>query len=235
MSTTASRTRGARVAAALVVAVLATISLLASAGSAEAANYRYWGYYSWTKGSWAFSTKGPAQTNPADGSVEGWRFAVSAATGSPRVPRADGNFAEICAGTKAATGKKRVAVVIDPGLPADAPAGDKPPAPRGACALVDPAASGAQVLAAVANDRVEKGLVCAVDGYPSKGCGDQVSANPPAGADAKVALALPATKKAADSSKGGGSTPWAGIAIAAVLVAALGGGALWRARSGAHT
>lgn len=232
MSTTASPTRAARVAAALAVAVLATMSLLASAGSAEAANYRYWGYYSWTKGAWAFSTKGPAQTKPADGGVEGWRFAVSAATGSPRVPRADGNFAEICAGTKATAGKKRVAVVIDPGLPADAPAGDKPPAPRGACALVDPAASGAQVLAAVATDRVEKGLVCGIDGYPSKGCGDQVTANPPAGADAKVTLALPASKKAGSGQ--GSGTPWAGIAIAAVLVAALGGGAVWRARSGAR-
>jgi hypothetical protein len=221
----------------LLISVLAALFLSVLAGPAHAASYRYWGYYTWTDSTWAFATKGPDQTAPADGAVEGWRFAITAESGAPRVPRADGDFEAICAATDPAAGKKRVAVVIDGGLSDDAPEGSTPPEPRGACALVNEAASGAEVLAAVATARVEKGLVCSIDDYPAQGCGDPVDIVPPTTADAQVALALPtpeqtAEPKAASDSTDDDGTPWLPIAIGAVLVVALAGAATWKSRSG---
>ena len=217
------------------LSVLAALFLTVLSGPAEAASYRYWGYYTWTDGAWAFATKGPDQTAPADGAVEGWRFAITAESGAPRVPRADGDFGAICTSTDAAAGKKRVAVVIDGGTKADAPQSATPPNPRGACALVPESASGAEVLAAVATARVEKGLVCSIDAYPAQGCGDPVDIAPPATPDATVALALPkaketATTKASDDGKDDGGPPWLPIAIAAVAIGALGGLANRKAR-----
>lgn len=209
--------------------MLAALFLALLAGPAHAASYRYWGYYTWTDGAWAFATKGPDQTAPKDGDVEGWRFAITAESGSPRVPRADADFEAICEATDAVAGKKRVAVVIDGGHSDDAPEGATPPKPRGACALVDEAASGAVVLAAVATARIEGGLVCAIDSYPASGCGEPVDIEPPAGPDAQVALALPTpeqsatTKAAGDTNDDDSGTPWAPIAIAAVAVGAIGG------------
>ncbi|HSI93394.1 MAG TPA: hypothetical protein VK925_07820, partial [Jiangellaceae bacterium] len=38
--------------------------------------FRFWSYYQWDGDNWAFAPTGPADTRPADGDVEGWRFAV---------------------------------------------------------------------------------------------------------------------------------------------------------------
>jgi hypothetical protein len=223
----------------LLMSVLAALFLSLLAGPAQAASYRYWGYYTWTDGAWTFASTGPDQTKPADGAVEGWRFAVTTESGSPRVPRAAGDFEAICASTEAETGKKRVAVVVDAGLPDDAPEGATPTAPRGACALVDESASGAQVLAEVATARVENNLICAIDDYPAQGCGAEVDIEPPATPDAQVALDLPeaatetppATSAAASGEDEDGDTPWLPIALGAALVAAIAGAAVWKARS----
>ena len=226
----------------LLVSVLAALFLSLLSGPAEAASFRYWGYYTWTDGAWAFATKGPDQTAPADGAVEGWRFAITAESGEPRVPRADGDFDAICASTDPAAGQKRVAVVLDPGLEDDAPEGATPPEPRGACALVAESASGAEVLAAVATTRVEKGLICSIDAYPAQGCGEPVDVEPPATPDATVALALPEAEETAttaasneDSEDDDGGTPWLPIAIGAVLVAAVAGAAAYKSRSGTRS
>lgn len=225
-------------ATAVAVTVLATLFLFLQPGPAQAAAYRYWGYYTWTEGAWTFATTGPDETSPADGAVEGWRFAVTTESGSPRVPRATGDFDAICSASEPAAGKKRVAVVLDAGLPDDAPGGSQPPPARGACALVDESASGAQVLAAVATARIEGGLVCSIDGYPAQGCGQEVDAEPPASPDAPVSLALPEEASDDVATDGGGAedgdggTPWAGIALGGLLVAALGGAAAWKSRSG---
>jgi len=224
-----------------LVSLLAVLLLVTLAGPAQAAAYRYWAYYTWTDGAWTFATAGPDQTNPADGAVEGWRFAITTEAGSPRVPRADGDFDAICATTEAAAGKKRVAVVLDAGLAEESPDGSQPPAARGACALVDEAASGAQVLAAVSTARVEGGLVCSLDDYPSEGCGEEVETEPPADPDAEVPLTLPQDEseqsEQADATPAGddGGTPWSGIALGGLLVVALGGAAFWKSRSGART
>jgi hypothetical protein len=218
------------VLAALTVAAALMVALVAPAGSASAATYRYWGYYQLQNGAWAFATKGPDQTTPADGAVEGWRFAIGT-EGSTRLPRVTTTFDEVCGPTKAVSGKKRVAVVIDYGRPADTEDGSAPPAPVARCGSVDTAATGAEVLAAVATVRAQGGLVCGIDGEPATGCGGEVkdvsaAAKAP---DTPVTLARSATATqaaaaaaAADRSSSGPS-PWtyAGIALVVLIAAAL--------------
>jgi hypothetical protein len=235
------------------VAGLAAAAGPAAAGtstSTASPAYQFWGYYQLTDAAWAFAQTGPDGTAPEDGSVEGWRFAI-ADVSSPRLPRATVPFDDVCADTDASDGQKRVAVVLDYGRPADATDGAQPPAARAACAVVPQAASGADVLSAVAETRVEGGLVCGLDGYPAAGCGDAVTEVPPQAAapDEPVELAgLPASGPtqgrpgtdagaaagAEDASRddgqddGAGAVPW--VAVAVVLVAVIAVAALRRRR-----
>ncbi|WP_410788003.1 SCO2322 family protein [Kribbella sp. C-35] len=215
----------------LVLSLLAGLLLAGTVATTAQAEdgYRFWGYYQWTNGAWAFSQKGADAFVPADGGVEGWRFALGGA--KPRVPRAAGDFEQICGKTPAETGKKRVAVVVDPGTPEDAVAGDTPSAAKGTCVVTDPASNGAKILAAVAPVRIEKGLTCGVAGYPSKGCGDQVknikvpATETPVTLEVGAAVGSTATPPASTpASSDDSSTPWAGIIIAAVVVVLLAGG-----------
>jgi hypothetical protein len=223
-----------RTARRLVLGLLAGFLLAGTVATTAQAEdgYRFWGYYQWSGGQWAFSQKGSDVVVPADGSVEGWRYAVGGA--KPRVPRAAGDFQAICGPTPAETGKKRVALVIDPGTPADAVSGETPGPATGTCVMTDVKATGAKILAAVAPVRIEKGLTCGIDGYPAKGCGDPVkNINVPATDDpvqlqikpAVGATAAPASSTSS-SSTDDGSTPWTGIIIAAVVVVLLAGGGL---------
>ncbi|WUH93743.1 SCO2322 family protein [Streptomyces sp. NBC_00433] len=163
-------------------AAAAVLLLLALAAPAHAAGYRYWSYWLRSGTSWTYAQTGPAMHIPADGSVEGWRFAVSQdAAAQAAQPRGGADFARICAGHPAAPGRKRVALLIDPGTPADAPdTATPPPAPRTACAQIPRNASSADALAAVAKPLRynSAGIVCAITGYPATGCGDEVSATP---------------------------------------------------------
>ncbi|MDQ6716573.1 MAG: SCO2322 family protein, partial [Actinomycetota bacterium] len=117
-----------------VIAVLALLgallALLLPAQAAHAANYQYWGYYQVTNGAWTFSQVGPDKSAPADGSIEGWRFAVDDGSGTnPRTPRALPTFAAVCDTTAAQSGQKRVAVVVDYGRAADGDGTTTPPQP----------------------------------------------------------------------------------------------------------
>lgn len=168
----ARRTPVRVVLALLLAAAFAALTI----APAQAVSYRYWGFYQLTDGKWAFAQKGSDQVTPADGSVEGWRFAVGDASAS-RLPRAVADFGQICAQTPAQQGKKRVGLVIDYGRAADNadPAkGAGAPAPKAVCAVVAADANSTEVLMAAADLRTEKGLVCAVDGYPAAGCGAEV-------------------------------------------------------------
>ncbi|HEY8788885.1 MAG TPA: SCO2322 family protein [Actinopolymorphaceae bacterium] len=237
----------------LIAALVALVTVpLVGVSPAQAASYRYWGYYHGTgKGSWAFASTGPAAVKPADGAVEGWRFAISGDADS-RYPRVTSTFAAVCAGTTAVAGKKRVAVYIDSGIAVDAPTGSTPPAPAAACALVPTAATGAQVLAAVEKVRASKGLVCGIGGYPSTGCGGEVKKPPAvpspepkvafAGADptptttpsatpdvtTPTASAAASTNAATGTQSGSHTYVFVLVAVAAALV--LGGGGLFVAR-----
>jgi hypothetical protein len=160
---------------------------------AQAAAYRYWGFYQLTDGAWAFAQKGPDQTVPAEGSVEGWRFAVGDEQ-STRLPRAVLTFAELCGATPVAAGQKRVGLVVDYGRPADSGDAATPPQPVALCASVPTEATSTDVLATAGTLRTEKGLVCAIAGYPATDCGGEVKEVSPEAkaADTPVTIAAPA-------------------------------------------
>jgi hypothetical protein len=217
--------RSSLTALTLVAGVL--VALVVPAGSASAAAYRYWGYYQ-LSGTWQFAPKGPDQTKPADGSVEGWRFAV-AGESDTRAPRVTTTFDAVCGDTKADPAKKRVAVVIDYGRPADQEDGSTPPAPVAKCASVPTAASGSEVLAAVATVRADKGLVCALDGRPATGCGSPVKDVSAAAAapDTPTTLAPKASQASAQSkvtADDGSSSglKYAGIGVVVIALLGLG-------------
>ncbi|MEW1611586.1 MULTISPECIES: SCO2322 family protein [unclassified Streptomyces] len=170
---------------ALLAALLAVPAVLLGAGGAEAAGYRYWSFWEGSGKNWTYATQGPSLLRPDDGTVLGFRFSVSEDSADADQPRRAPDFGAVCAGTPAKDGAKRVALVIDPGTAADAPDGEKPPAPRTACAQVAPDASSAEALAAVAKPlRYDSSaMICAISGYPRAGCGERVSGDGDADGD----------------------------------------------------
>ncbi len=223
--------RHARTLRAAVILFLVTLAGGVAAAPAQAASYRYWGYFHLAKGAWAFAQTGAAQAVPANGAVEGWRFAV-ADESSIRTPRATPTFAALCTGTAIKAGTKRVALVLDFGRPADSADGGTPPAPKATCVTVPDKATGADILVAGgATLRVSKTLDCAIDGYPATGCGDAVANVSAAAAspDTKITIAAPKANAASSATQSSTGSPALvlGGAGALVLVAALGFGA-WR-------
>lgn len=200
-------------------ALLLAVLLLASAatGQARAAGYRYWSFWDRTGAQWTYATQGPSTTRPSDGDVQGFRFAVSEDSADSTQPRGPADFATICAHTPARPGRKRVALVLDFGAPSDAPAGETPPARRTACAVVASDATTAEALATVAGPlRYDtNALLCAIAGYPERGCGEQVTNTDTA--------RKTTTKKTHDG-------PSVGLFAGLAAVALLGGAAVWQAR-----
>ncbi|TWP37024.1 SCO2322 family protein [Leekyejoonella antrihumi] len=207
--------------------VLALLMIVLPMSSAHAATYQYWGYWSLKGSTWTFSQKGPADTHPADGSIEGWRWSISGT--SARHPRGVVTFAKVCAGTPAKSGDKRVAVVIDYGRAADASTGT-PPSPIAKCAQVPTAATGADVLADVTSVRNAKGLVCGISNWPASGCGGEIKKvtaaqqAPDTAVAIKVAAAASASPRAtastspAASSSSGAVTGWVVAIVVIILI-----------------
>lgn len=214
---------------ALLLPLLGAVLLLASAAPAQAAGYRYWSFWRGGEGgSWTYQQQGASVAVPPDGAVDGWRFTLSPDGGQHTAkPRTAGSFAEICADTPAQEGRKRVAVVLDFGTAEDAGSTAVAPEQRTACGSVAPRATSAEVLAAVAPPlRYDtSGLLCAIAGYPTAGCGDQVGAQGAARPDAG----------AASADQGGGSGPDVGLITGGALVVVLAGGAVWQARRRRHS
>jgi hypothetical protein len=201
--------------AALVLAGL--LLILAGPGRAQAAGYRYWSFWEREGDRWVYATQGPSTARPADGTVQGLRFAVSEDSQDASQPRGAANFAVICARTPAQEGAKRVALVLDFGTREDAPSGETPPAPRRACARVPENATTAEALAAVAKPlRYDtNALLCAIAGYPKTGCGEQVS---------------PGKQPAATEKNGDDGGPSVGAYAGGALIAVLAAAAVWQAR-----
>ncbi|GGY45514.1 SCO2322 family protein [Streptomyces djakartensis] len=199
-----------------VLLLLAALVLCAGAGQAQAAGYRYWAFWERDGGHWVYATQGPSTSRPADGAVQGFRFAVSEDSADAARPRGDADFGTICAKTPARDGRKRVALLIDFGTAADAPPGETPPATRTACARVSSDATTAEALATVAKPlRYDtNALLCAIAAYPEKGCGEQVSKN------------QPAAKKQTDPDNGPSLGLFAGIAV----IVLLGTATIWQVR-----
>ena len=227
-----------RRASTLVLALL--VVALAYAPSASAAAFRYWTYWHAPSGAWAFATDGPAAHVPADGDVEGWRFAVTTQAGSSsQEPSVPATFASLCASTAPASGTKRVGLVIDPGPAAIAPAGQEPPAVVATCVQVPIDATGFDVLSKVAPVRTDGGLICSLAGYPTGECAPvldddeaqaiaQALAATPSASTASVA---PVTTSVAAAATDTGS-PVATIAVAVVLLVGAAIGAVTYRRRG---
>lgn len=183
------RCAGAIVVALALVVTLATFSRAANATTA----YRYWTYYIAAPNTsvWTYSQRGPAFEHPQDGEVQGWRFAVQADRAGGLIPRVSADFAKLCGSQQQAPGKVRVGIVLDFGVAADAPAGERPPATVvTGCVQVADGGSGVDVLDAAvgaANVRIGQGLICGIDGYPKIECAVAVSA--------PTATATPTTAK----------------------------------------
>ncbi|AVH59001.1 MULTISPECIES: SCO2322 family protein [Streptomyces] len=209
-----------RTPALVLVALL--LLVLGGAGQAQAVGYRYWSFWDLSDGKWTYATQGPSTVRPSDGDVQGFRFAVSEDSRHAVQPRGDRDFTSICARTPAESGKKRIALVLDFGVPKDAPSGETPPSPRTACARVPSDATTADALAAVAEPlRYDtNALLCAIAGYPRTGCGDQVAATGPT-ASAKA-------RKETSGGQGGG--PSVGLLAGVAAVAVLAGAGIWQAR-----
>lgn len=217
--------------AALVSTVLAALLVIAPAARAETA-YRYWTYWSVTDGAWRFSTIGPASAVPADGSVEGWRFAVTTAAGSAGdAPDSDPAtaFESICGGTEPVAGKKRVAIDVDFGIAEDAPPGERSPADIRECITADEAATGYELLRSITDVRVGDGLVCGIGTYPQAECAAMVDEAQPTSSGLEPVpestVAAPELSSAASSSP---AAPL--ISGVALLVAAIIGILAWRRR-----
>lgn len=209
-----------------VLTALAALALLVAplgTGVAHAEDgYRYWGYYQADNGQWTFSQTAPGTTTPADGSVQGWRFAVSGTTSS-RPPRTIPPFNEICGKVRPVDGQKRVGVIIDPGTTEDAPQGATPGQATATCVVAPTDATATQVLQAATDVRTDSsGMVCGVAGFPATGCGDPV-------AD----ITLPSTEPAvvasltAPAGNAAPATPvWAWVTVGVIVVVLAGAGVL---------
>lgn len=175
----------------------------AAQSAALATGYTYWAYFTWdeSSSSWELAPVGANDKKiaPEDGDVFGFRWALNVGTGSAREPRADGDFAAIC-GDATTTDEPRVAFVLDYGTTTDAVGDDETPQPRGVCATVRDAWTVQQTLQSVVDVRTaSSGLVCGIDGYPSRGCGETVKNAQQPPADEPVDLVLPGEEGSGDS------------------------------------
>jgi len=224
--------------AVLAFAVAGAVGVVAPIASAET-GYRYWSYWNATEestdGTWTYATEGSGTHVPVEGSVEGWRFGIAGEESRIR-PSFPADFDSICSQQDAVEGSKRVAVVIDPGAPSQAPDGESPGAVRTECVVAERNATGFQVLAQVAEVRTDAGFVCGLDGYPASECAPIVEV--PTAQEVDPSTSEPAAVTASDqsapaesvasSTAAGSGTPL--VSAAAVSLLALLGFGLWRRR-----
>lgn len=161
-----------RVLIALIAASIVGVAVASPAAADE--SYRYWSYWNIADGAWVLADAGPADKTPADGTVEGWRFSINGISNTD-LPRYSPDFGSVCADTPAQDGRKRVALIVDPGEASDAPEGETPPGPWARCVVAEPSATGYDILRAAATVRMQDGLTCDINGYPSTECAAAVA------------------------------------------------------------
>jgi hypothetical protein len=214
-----------RIAGTLSGLLLAFGLVAALAGPAHAEDgYRYWNYFHLQGDTWAFSEVGPADYQPEDGDVEGFRFGTSTVSDGlePRADLDEVTFEAVCADSEAAAAQKRVAVVLDFG---NEEAGGERPEPRAECAVVAQDASTQQALQQVTDVRLDGGMTCALDGYPATGCGEPVADAQVPADEEPVAFAMPSAEPADTDAAGSSESttqdsglPWGVVGIAALVV-----------------
>jgi hypothetical protein len=229
-------TLSARTGALSVIALsmLVPVALPVDASTA----YRYWSYWNADPGAsqWRYATEGSGTHVPVDGSVEGWRFGI-AGDESRISPVTLPDFTSICgprteSGDSEQRDSKRIALVIDPGTPAEAPDGESPRTLITSCVTTASASTGLQILQSVAEVRMESGFVCGIDGYPVRECAPIVDIPEPVASmeivatsavDQPADVALPEPQRAPDT-----GTPL--ITAVTLSLLALAGFGVWRHR-----
>jgi hypothetical protein len=210
-----------RVASFLVLALVGVLTSLLTAPTAQAASYRYWTYWTASNDAWEFRQIGPAANIPKDGAVEGWKFAISSLNGDEQAKPAFTSvdtFQVICGSTPALPDKKRVALVVDPGMMQAAPQGEKPGALTSTCVQIDTNATGYNVLRSAMPVRTSNGFICGIDGYPTIECADV--------ADNATSAFDPSSTQTPTSTPTSSPLP----VVIVVLVLGVVGGLLWRLR-----
>ena len=160
--------------AVLILLISTTTSIVSSEAASK--GYRYWGYFQAAPGetSWTAAMTGPT-VDIKDGAVEGWSFVFSSDDIPSEAPSVKPDFATICANIKAVPGKKRIALVMDFGKKAYAPAGEKVKRTMVRCVRTDKKSQGIDVLGQLVKVRAEaSGLICGFNGYPRKECGVEI-------------------------------------------------------------
>lgn len=220
-----------------VLAVASALSTVAPVAHAST-GYRYWSYWNAAPdtNSWVYATQGSGTHVPDDGAVEGWRFGV-AGEASWVQPEALPDFAAICGEIPAPADGKRVAVVIDPGEVAQAPAGETPTATRSECVTAQAGATGLQILQSITDVRLDAGFVCGIDGYPADECAPLVDTRMPssdivdATASTEISQTAEINDTAQDSARSSTDTPSMGsplLTAAFTSLLALFGFGIWR-------
>jgi hypothetical protein len=179
----------------------------------------YWAYFRNSGSGWQYSGSGALSTHPQPGTVEGWRL-DSAATSAHAAPPA-GSYASICAGqdsTRAPTPSTRAST------PARHTRAPKAASTRSANAATDPAKATPARTATRETHR-------APTTRPSTRGTAATTPDRTVASDAPAtrAVTLSSTPAALTHHGGDGIPPW-GTALAIVVVVALGGAAVWRAR-----
>lgn len=217
-------------AAALLLIAITAMAVIAPAARAET-SYRYWTYWSVQEGAWSFATMGPASAIPVDGSVEGWRFTVATAAGkaqnSPQSAVGATAFDDVCGTTTTAAGMKRVAMVVDFGLPDETPPGESAPTDISTCIVAKAEATGYEMLRSITSVRIEEGLVCGIDGYPLTECAEIVDTTAMAPTTPSAVVPAPVATVQPETS----SNPNGPLVTGLVVLLAAGIGYLaWRGR-----
>ena len=131
-------------------------------------------------------------------------------------------------GLDAKDGHKRVALIVDPGVPEDAPDGETLPGPWATCVVAPIEASGYDVLRSAASVRVEDGLTCAINDYPRAECAVAVTApDAPAQPAPTPSLSLMADPAASESTGPGNVLT---VGLAALIIVVIAGAAVVLAR-----
>lgn len=137
--------------------------------------WRYWSYWTLEDGSWQQAMTGAADIEALDGSVQGWRYITAGIeVGQELAPRITPNFEDICEGVEPDANSARVAVVIDFGDPSDYSENNTIPETVTECVVVASGSPSSVLLPEIAELREDSGLICAINGLPSSGCGEEV-------------------------------------------------------------
>ena len=156
--------------------------MLSPSAQAAEKGYRYWGYFQAapSASTWTMAMTGPSTVVP-DGSVEGWVFTFS----SDSIPNAaqpmfTPNFSRLCGKTKfISKTQKRIGVIVDFGKTVLRPKGEEIPHFVSKCVVIEKSAIGSDILAKATKIRMAaSGFVCALNSYPAKECGAEITTPP---------------------------------------------------------